>query len=151
MKKAILAMLLTAASMFGQASQSATIDKPCSAVWSSMIRTAVDNKFRPTVMDKESGVATFAYDGGTVGVPFMWKSQVATQSQFVNNPKKVSWMAIRVDSATFTTQDVDGGCKVSAKIAYATLRRIGLSPDKQWYVAESNGAFETRLLEQIKQ
>jgi hypothetical protein len=52
--------------VFDQSPNLRHLDVRCPLVWSAALRVFADKKFRPTVMDKDSFTATYAYDGGRI-------------------------------------------------------------------------------------
>jgi len=55
---------IVATEVFDHSPNLLNLDVRCPLVWSSALRVFADKKFRPTVMDKDSFTATYAYDGG---------------------------------------------------------------------------------------
>jgi hypothetical protein len=137
-----LVALTLAASIQAQTPTKA-FDTPCPAVWSSAIQVMVDNDFTPKVMDKDSGVGTFAHIGEiTIG-----RNAVA-QDQFVKPQfgSAVDGQPLRLDSTSVILVAQGGKCMVSINIAYSLLlKEIG------WYSMKTNFAFETRLLDKISE
>ncbi|MBC7928446.1 MAG: hypothetical protein H7039_22620 [Bryobacteraceae bacterium] len=57
---------LSAVEVFDHSPNLRHLTTGCPLVWSSALKVFADRKFRPTVMDKGSYTATFAFDGGRV-------------------------------------------------------------------------------------
>ena len=72
----------------------------CSRVWSAGMKVFVDSKFRPTVSDKDSFIASFEYTGGhTVAGAFGNTNQLVKAYTATKIGWLTTWDAFRIESA----------------------------------------------------
>jgi hypothetical protein len=119
----------------------------CPVVWSSAIRVFADRKFRPTVMDKDSFTATFAYDGGRVnsGSTGLLREYTTAYTGWT-----MTWESFRVDSASlYLREEKPGTCTAELKMSFAGFGKP-MFGDYGWYAVESNFNFEKAILEQLE-
>jgi hypothetical protein len=140
---AISKFTVTAKDVFDTAPNVRTLTTACALVWPASIRTFADRKFRPTVMDKESLTATYAYEGGRIdgytNSREMLKSYTTASTAFFGP----SWDSFRIDSASiYLREEKVGECTAEIKMSFAGFA-------EQWYVVESNFNFEKALLDEI--
>jgi hypothetical protein len=149
---------LLALPALAQTGNTGAFETTCSALWPTVIRVMVENDFRPTVLEKDGGVATFTHEvltwvnskGGSR------KAGDALLSQYVNLPARgffgMNVGHLRIDSASLLLTEQGGRCNVTAKLNYSVSMASPMSNQRtghyqySWYTAETNYAFETRLL-----
>lgn len=119
----------------------------CSLVWPAAIRVFADRKFRPTVLDKDSLTATYAYDGGRVdsgSVNFL-RSYTTAYTGW-----SIIWKSFRVDNASFYLRESKTSlCVGEVKMTFAGFGEPLFGNDG-WYTVESNFAFEKALLDDVE-
>lgn len=118
----------------------------CPLVWSSALRVFADNKFRPTVLDKDSFTATYAYDGGKIdtGSTNFLKAYTTAYTGWTMN-----WESFRVDNASLYLREVkQGACTAEVKMIFAGFGKP-MFGQYGWYAVESNFNFEKALLDEL--
>lgn len=141
---------ITATEVFDQAPNLRQLDVRCPLVWSSAIRVFADKRFRPTVMDKDSLTATFAYDGGRIDgygdSKQMLKSFTTASTAFMGP----TWESFRIDSASlYLREEKLGTCNAEIKMSFAGYGRPFMG-SLGWYAVDSNFNFEKNLLDQLE-
>jgi hypothetical protein len=134
---------LEAKDVFDNAPNVRTFTTACPIVWAAAIRVFADRKFRPTVMDKDSLTATYAYDGGRIdgyrNSRNMLKSYTTANTAFLGP----NWDSFRIDSAAiYLREDKVGQCTAEIKMSFAGFA-------KQWFAVDSNFNFEKSLMDEI--
>jgi hypothetical protein len=143
MKAVIGLLVLCAGSIHAQtvptvpaSSQSAqnqrTFRRTCSQVWPSAVQVMVENDFRPIVLDKSSGVATFAFD------VIEYQSTAVRYVKLHDEGRKV-----RIQAPALLLSDQVGKCVVKARFVFEEWNPIL----ELWLTRESSFAFETTLLD----
>ena len=123
------------------------LDVRCPLVWSSALRVFADKKFRPTVMDKDSFTATYAYDGGRVdtGSTNFLKAYTTAYTGWT-----MTWESFRVDAASLYLRDEKPGtCTAEVKMSFAGFGKP-MFGQYGWYAVESNFTFEKTLLDELE-
>jgi hypothetical protein len=135
--------------IFDQPPNLRMFDTRCTIVWASAIRVFADKKFRPTVMDKDSFTATFAYDGGRIDgytSRDMLKAYTSANTRFMGP----IWESFRIDSASlYLREEGPGTCTVEVKMAFAGYGQP-LFGNYGWYALDSNFNFEKALLDDLQ-
>ena len=120
----------------------------CPLVWSAAIRTFANRKFRPTVMDKESYTATFAYDGGRIDgytSRNMLKEYTNANTRFLGP----IWESFRIDAASvYLRQEKPGSCTIEVKMAFAGFGKPFLGR-YGWFALDSTFNFERAILKDV--
>lgn len=125
------------------------VDLPvrCSIVWPNAIRVLADKKFRPTVLDKETFTATFAYEGGRIDGYSSSRQMLKTFTTASTALFGPSWDSFRIDSASlYLKETVQSGCVAEIKLTMA-----GYEKDEGWIALESNFTMEGQILKAIKE
>ena len=135
---------VTATEVFDESPNLRHLDIQCPIVWKSALRVFAEKKFRPTVMDKDSFTATYAYDGGRTdgfgNAKQMLKAFTNANTAFFGS----TWTAFRIDAASLYLREATAGtCTAEVKMSFAGFA-------KGWYVAESNFGFEKALLDSLE-
>lgn len=119
----------------------------CPLVWSAALRMFADKKFRPTVLDKDSFTATFAYDGGRVDSSAKDLLRAYTSA---NTGWTVNWESFRIDAASlYLREDKPGNCAAEVKMSFAGFGKP-MFGQYGWYAVESNFNFEKALLDAVE-
>jgi PEGA domain len=122
----------------------------CPLVWPSAIRVFADNKFRPTMMDKASYTATFAYDGGRM----VGSTSTKMLREFTHDRSGILgpvWESFRIDSASlYLREDTPGVCTAEVKMAFAGFGKPLFQKFGSWYAMDSNYHFEKVILDGLK-
>lgn len=148
MKILFLACVLVT-SLYAQSGETKVFEHTCAEMRGPAIRAMVEGDFHPTVIDKDSGIATFAYEK-VIPVGSQWgqrKAADALLAQFVKVPSYghgyfgAVIVQLRIDSASLLFSEMEGKCGVTVKISYALFVK-----GSGWHAAESNSEFEGRLL-----
>lgn len=120
----------------------------CPLVWSSAIRVFADRKYRPTVMDKDSYTATYAYDGGRIDgytSKTMLKAYTSANTGFLTN-----WDSFRIDSASlYLREEQPGTCTAEVKMSFAGFGRPFMG-EYGWFAVDSNFVYEKVLLDELE-
>ena len=140
---------IDAVDVFDHAPNLRYMEARCPLVWSSAIRVFADKKFRPTVMDKESFTATFAYDAGMVkgyDSKNMLKSFTTANTAFMGP----TWEAFRIDSASlYLREDKPGLCTAEVKMSYAGFGKPFMGR-YGWFAVDSNFNLEKVLMDELE-
>jgi hypothetical protein len=126
------------------------LDVRCPLAWSSALRVFADKKFRPTVMDKDSFTATYAYDGGRIDgygdAKQMLKAFTNANTAFMGP----TWESFRIDAASlYLREEKPGSCTAEVKMSFAGFGKPFMGT-MGWYNVESNFQFEKVLLDQLE-
>jgi hypothetical protein len=126
------------------------LDVRCPLVWSSALRVFADKKFRPTVMDKDSFTATYAYDGGRIDgygdAKQMLKSFTNANTAFMGP----TWDSFRIDAASlYLREEKPGACTAEVKMSFAGFGKP-MFGQYGWFAVESNFNFEKILLDGLE-
>ena len=123
-------------------SNTRNMDVECPLVWASAIRVFADAKFRPTVMDRSSFTAAYAYDGGmTEGY-----NEATRMVNSFTTTSRGYWQSFRIDAASLYLRVLGAGaCTAEIKMSFARFH-----PQVGWVVSESNFSFEKGLLDKIE-
>ncbi len=146
---------VTVKDVFDTAPNLRTFTSACPLVWPSAIRVFADRKFRPTVLDKDSFTATYAYDGGQIGgysdAKSMLKAFTNANTAFLGP----TWEAFRIDAASlYLREEKLGECTAEIKMTFAGYGTqggisFGNTNRKGWWAVDSNFNFEKSLLDEI--
>lgn len=141
---------ITATEVFDNAPNLRTLDVRCPLVWSSALRVFADKKFRPTVMDKDSFTATYAYDGGRIDgygdAKLMLKSFTTANTAFMGP----TWESFRIDAASlYLREEKPGTCTAEVKMSFAGFGKPFMG-SLGWYAVESNFNLEKNLMDQLE-
>lgn len=123
------------------------LDVRCPLVWSSALRVFADKKFRPTVIDKDSFTATYAYDGGRVdtGSTNFLKAYTTAYTGW-----PMTWQSFRVDAASlYLREEKPGMCTAEMKMSFAGFGKP-MFGQYGWYAVESNFNFEKALMDELE-
>jgi hypothetical protein len=124
-----------------------TIDASCPLVWSSALRVFADKKFRPTVMDKGSFTAAYAYDGGRIDTG---STSFLKEYTTANTGWRVTWQSFKIESASlYLRQENPGTCTAEVKMSFAGFGEV-MTGEYKWYDVESNFKFEKNLLDELE-
>ena len=116
------------------------LDVRCPLVWSSALRVFADKRLRPTVMDKDSFTATYAYDGGTS----------MELKRYTTTGRGMFWETFRVDSVSlYLREEKPGTCAAEFKMVFAGFGNE-LFESPRWYAVESNFNFEKELMDALE-
>jgi hypothetical protein len=122
----------------------------CALVWPSAIRVFADREFRPTVLDKDSFTATYAYDGGRIdgyGDARQMLKAFTTANTALMGP---TWDSFRIDAASlYLREDNPGTCTAEVKMTFAGFGKP-MFGNKGWYAVDSNFAFEKSILDEVE-
>ena len=138
---------IDAIEVFDHAPNLRQIDVRCPLVWSAAIRVFADKKFRPTVMDKDSYTATFAYDGGRVdsGSTNFLKSYTTAYTGWT-----MMWESFRVDAASlYLREEEPGTCTAELKMSFAGFGEP-MFGQYGWSAVDSNFNFEKVLMDELQ-
>jgi len=140
---------IAATEVFDNAPNLRTLDVRCPLVWSSALRVFADKRFRPTVLDKESFTATYAYDGGRTDgsreSERMLKAYTNANTGFFSN-----WEGFRIDAASlYLREEEPGTCTAEVKMSFAGFGKPFMA-SLGWYDVGSNFNFEKTLLDQLE-
>ena len=121
-----------------------TFSQTCSRVWPAAMKIFVDSKFRPTVSDKDTFIASFGYTGGNIiagafgDTNRLVKAYTATRVGWLAN-----WKAFRIDSASLMLRRAPNqGCRAQIDMSFAGFA-------KGWYKLGTNHQYEKGLLAKI--
>jgi hypothetical protein len=151
MKELLCFMALGIASMKAQTdlTNKRVFENACQAVWSPAVRVMIENDFRPTVMDKDSSIATFSFEkvlDGTDADKFVLIPKYMGAKGSYTQRSLMDGHPMRLESASLVFVEQSGKCSVAVKTAgYAVF----ISRSAGWEPLESNFAFETRLLDAV--
>lgn len=123
-----------------------TVDARCPLVWSSALRVFAERNFRPTLLDKGSFTATYAYDGGRVdkGSTNFLRAYTTADTGWT-----MTWESFRVDSASlYLREDSAGTCTAEVRMSFAGFGKP-MFGQYGWYALESNFNFEKTLLDDL--
>jgi hypothetical protein len=141
--------MITATEVFDHSPNLRYLDVRCPLVWSSAIRVFADKKFRPTVMDKDSFTATYAYDGGRIDgytSKNLLKAYTTANTAFMGP----IWESFRVDNASlYLREEKPGSCTAEVKMSFAGFGKP-MFGRYGWYAVESNFNFEKALLDGLE-
>jgi hypothetical protein len=138
---------VTATEVFDHSPNLRTMDTRCPLVWSSALRVFADKKFRPTVMDKDSFTATYAYDGGRIdtGSTNFLKAYTTAYTGWT-----MIWESFRVDnSSLYLREEKAGTCTAEVKMSFAGFGKP-MFGQFGWYAVESNFNFEKALMDELE-
>jgi hypothetical protein len=138
---------VAATEVFDNSPNLLSLDVRCPLVWSSALRVFADKKFRPTVMDKDSFTATYAYDGGRVdtGSTNSLKAYTTAYTGWT-----MIWKSFRVDAASlYLREEKPGTCTAEVKMSFAGFGKP-MFGQYGWYAVESNFNFEKALLDGLE-
>lgn len=126
------------------------LDVRCPLTWSSALRVFADKKFRPTVIDKDSFTATYAYDGGRIDgygdAKQMLKAFTNANTAFMGP----TWESFRIDAASlYLREEQAGGCTAEVKMSFAGFGKPFMGT-LGWYAVESNFNFEKAMLDGLQ-
>ena len=121
-----------------------TFSQTCSRIWPAAMKTFIDSKFRPTVSDKDTFIASFEYTGGqSITGAFgdtnqLVKAYTATKVGWLAN-----WKAFRIDSGSLMLRRApDEGCRAQIDMSFSGFQ-------KGWYKLGTNHQYEKALLAKI--
>jgi hypothetical protein len=138
---------VAATEVFDHSPNLRTMDTRCPLVWSSALRVFADKKFRPTVMDKDSFTATYAYDGGRVDTGSMNFLKAYTTAY---TGWTMIWESFRVDNASlYLREEKPGTCTAEVKMSFAGFGKP-MFGQYGWYAVESNFNFEKALMDELE-
>jgi len=106
-----------------------------------------DKKFRPTVLDKDSFTATYAYDGGRIdtGSKNFLKTYTTAYTGWT-----MMWESFRVDAASlYLREDQPGACTAEVKMSFAGFGKP-MFGKYGWYAVESNFNFEKGMMDELE-
>ena len=138
---------VTATEVFDYSPNLRNLDVRCPLVWSSALRVFADKKFRPTIMDKDSFTATYAFDGGRVdtGSTNFLKAYTTAYTGWT-----MIWESFRVDSASlYLREEKPGKCTAEVKMSFAGFGKA-MFGQYGWYAVESNFNFEKGVMEELE-
>jgi hypothetical protein len=138
---------ITATEVFDHSPNLRHIDVRCPLVWSSALRVFADKNFRPTVMDRDSFTATYAYDGGRVdtGSKNFLRAYTTAYTGWT-----MTWESFRVDAASlYLREEKPGTCTAEIKMSFAGFGKP-MFGRYAWYAVESNFNFEKALLDDLE-
>ena len=141
---------IAAMEVFDHSPNLRNLDVRCPLVWPSALRVFADKKFRPTVMDKDSFTATYAYDGGRIDgygdAKQMLKSFTNANTAFIGP----TWESFRIDAASlYLREEKVGMCTAEVKMSFAGFGKPFMGT-LGWYAVESNFNFEKMLLDGLE-
>jgi hypothetical protein len=138
---------VVATEVFDHSPNLRTMDTRCPLVWSSALRVFADRKFRPTVLDKDSFTATYAYDGGRVdmGSTNFLKAYTTAYTGWT-----MTWESFRVDNASlYLREERPGTCTAEVKMSFAGFGKP-MFGQYGWFAVESNFNFEKKLMDELE-
>jgi len=126
------------------------LDVHCPVVWSAALRVFAHKKFRPTVIDKDSFTATFAYDGGRIDgygdAKQMLRAFTYANTAFMGP----TWESFRIDAASlYLHEEKQAPCVAEVKMSFAGFGKPFMGT-LGWYAVESNFTFEKTLLASLE-
>jgi hypothetical protein len=141
---------IAATEVFDHAPNLRQLTVRCPLVWASALRVFADKKFRPTVMDKESYTATYAYDGGRIDgygdAKQMLRAFTNANTAFMGP----TWESFRIDAASlYLREETLGACTAEVKMSFAGFGKPFMG-SRGWYAVESNFNFEKSLLDGLE-
>lgn len=122
------------------------VESSCATAFSAGLRVMIDNDFQPTTTDKAAGLATFTFDKVLDGTDV---SRYAIVPKWIQGQEKyiIYGNPLKIGSASLLLADAETKCKVTIKV---TGYRV-LAGGSTWVQLESNGEFEARLHDKIKE
>jgi hypothetical protein len=138
---------VAATEVFDRSQNLRDFDVRCPLVWSSALRVFADKKFRPTVLDKDSFTATYAYDGGRIdtGSTNFLKAYTTAYTGWT-----MIWESFRVDNASlYLREEKPGTCTAEVKMSFAGFGKP-MFGQYGWYAVESNFSFEKNLMDELE-
>lgn len=140
--------MISVIEVFEHAPNLRTMNVRCPLVWASALRVFADKKFRPTVLDKDSLTATYAYDGGRIdtGSSNFLKSYTTAYTGWA-----MLWESFRVDNASlYLREETPGTCTAEVKMSFAGFGKPLFDKLGQWYAVDSNFNFEKNLMDELE-
>ena len=119
----------------------------CERVWPIALQTFMSEKFRPTVSDKDSFVASFEYQGGQVMKRFgnannLVKAYTSARTGFLT-----TWEGFRIDGGSLLLKlGADRGCRAEITMSFA-----GFEKGAGWYDLATNHQYEKGMLKKISE
>lgn len=138
---------IVATEVFDHSPNLRTVVASCPAVWTAALRVLADKKFRPTVMDRDSFTAAYAFEGGRVdrGSTQLLKAYTAANTSWT-----VTWESFRIDSASlYLREDEPSTCTAEVKMSFAGFGKQ-MFGKLGWYALDSNFNFEKQILDEIE-
>ena len=129
----VLKYAVSATEVFDHSPNLRNLDVRCPLVWASALRVFADRKFRPTVLDKDSFTATYAFDGGRVdtGSTNFLKTYTTAYTGWT-----MLWQSFRVDAASlYLREDKPGMCTAEVKMSFAGFGKT-MFGQNGWYTVE---------------
>jgi len=126
------------------------LDIRCGLVWGAALMVFADQSFRPTVMDKDSLTASFAFEGGRIDgreASRMLKTFTTANTAFLGP----TWDSFRVDSASiYLREEKQGACTSEVKMSFAGFGKPFMGT-YGWFALDSNFAYEAVLLDALEE
>ena len=109
-----------------------TFSQACSRIWPAAIKTFMDSKFRPTMSDKDTFIASFEYTGGRqVAGAFGNTNQSVKAYTAGKTGWLAKWKAFRIDSASLMLRPApDQGCRLRSTCLLLDFKKVGTSSNE---------------------
>lgn len=141
---------VSASEVFDRTPNIRTVTTRCPLIWPVALRLFADRRFRPTVLDKDSLTATFAYDGGRIdggASTNLLKAYTTANTALFLGP---IWESFRVDNASlYLREEKPSSCTAEIKMSFAGFGKPFMG-QYGWYAVESNFHFEKTLLDGLQ-
>ena len=127
------------------------IKAQCKFAWNPVIRVFTDDKFHPTVIDKDSFTGSFQYTGGVVTNDRNAKDMLQAFTYARTGMFTTEWSAFRIENASIFLRD-DGidRCIAEIRMSFAGFGKPFMNKFFNWIAVSSNMAYEKRLLDSIE-
>lgn len=139
---------MSASEVFDHALNVSYLNSPCPTVWAPAIRLFAENNFRPTLLDKESLTATYAYEGSG---GLRETLELSLNVRRTPNPGIGSWDAFKIVAASlYLREENPGTCLATVKINFAGLGVPFGASLGSWMTVDSNFRLERKLLSPLE-
>lgn len=123
----------------------------CPLVWSSMIQVFADRNFHPKVLEKDSYIANFSYEGGQIQTEETLMHALKTYTTADTSFFGPNWAAFRIDTASVYLRNIDPGvCRAEIKMSFSASGAPMGTYDFSWFDMSSTLVFESNLLDEIE-
>ena len=143
---------ISATEVFDHAPNVRRIVASCPVVWRSAIREFADGDFHPKVIQQDSYVASFEYEGGQTSGRTNSRSMLKTYTNARLGFTGPTWTRFRIDNTSLYLRDEDPGvCTAEISMSFSGWGKPFLQEVYNWYEVGSNFTFERLMLDKIEQ
>lgn len=136
---------ISATEVFDDAPNVRHIVAPCPVVWRSAIREFADSSFHPKVIQQDSYVGNFEYEGGLTAGRTDTRSMLKRYTNARLGFTGPTWTGFRIDNASLYLRDEEPGvCTAEISMSFSGWA-------DNWYEVGSNYTFERLMLDKIEQ